>query len=80
MTLHRYMHEDLDEMTEDLEIIAKDLNSTRSPCCEKDRFRLWNDEDEARVHRQVIAVQQKMRKISSEISGLIRDRSKVDKE
>ena len=80
MTLHRYMHEDLDEMSEDLEIIAKDLNSTRSPCCEKDRFRLWNDEDEARIHRQVIAVQQKLRKISSEIIELIQVRSKVDKE
>ena len=80
MTLHRYMHEDLDEMSEDLEIIAKDLNSTRSPCCEKDRFRLWNDEDEARVHRQVIAMQQKLRKISSEIIELIQVRSKVDKE
>lgn len=79
MTLHRYMHEDLDEMSEDLEIIAKDLNSTRSPCCEKDRFRLWNDEDEARIHRQVIAVQQKLRKISSEIIELIQVRSKVDK-
>ena len=80
MTLHRYMHEDLDEMSEDLEIIAKDLNSTRSPCCEKDRFRLWNDEDEARIHRQVVAVQQKLRKISSEIIELIQVRSKVDKE
>ena len=80
MTLHRYMHEDLDEMFEDLGIIAKDLNSTRSPCCEKDRFRLWNDEDEARIHRQVIAVQQKLRKISSEIIELIQVRSKVDKE
>jgi hypothetical protein len=36
--------------------VAENLNSSRSPCCqEKARFNLWDDEDEARLHRRVTA-------------------------
>jgi hypothetical protein len=68
MAIHKYMSQDLDDMVEDLELIAKDLNCSRSPCCSLDRFRLWDNEEEARFHRRIIAVQRKIKEISRDIS------------
>ena len=71
MTLHKYMSQDLDEMAEDLEVIANDLDASRSPCCEKDRFRLWDNENEARLHRRIIAIKKKIKEISGDISNAL---------
>ena len=71
MTIHKYMSQDLDEMAEDLDVIATDLDASRSPCCEKDRFRLWDNENEARLHRRIIAIKKKIKEISGDISNAL---------
>ena len=71
MTIHKYMSQDLDEMVEDMELIANDLNCLRSPCCSLDRFRLWDNEEEARLHRRLIAVQRKVKEISRDIDKVL---------
>lgn len=68
MAIHEYMKQDLEDMVEDLEIIAGDLDANRSPCCKKDRFRLWDNESEARLHRRIIAIQKKIKDIANDIS------------
>ena len=79
MTLHTHMSSDLFDMADELENMLADLNSARTPCCQLDRFRLWDDEDEARVHRQIHAVQKKIRKIAGEVTNLREERGAIDK-
>tara|TARA_R110000824_G_scaffold1185_1_gene6385 strand:- start:863 stop:1090 length:228 start_codon:yes stop_codon:yes gene_type:complete len=58
------MAECLEEAARDMATVAENLNSTRSPCCqEKARFQLWDDEDEARLHRRVTSVVKRVEEI-----------------
>ena len=56
MTISHWMVDCLHDSVRDITTVAENLNSSRSPCCqEKARFNLWDDEDEARLHRRVTA-------------------------
>jgi len=64
MALSYWMTECLEDAVRDMTTIAENLNSRRSPCCqEKAKFRLWDDEDEARLHKRVTSVVERIEKI-----------------
>jgi len=73
VALTKWMEEHLDGMVEDLGDIATELDATRSPCCERNRFHLWNNEDEARLHRRVIAARTKVLEILGDVRQLLND-------
>ena len=64
MAISYWMSECLEDAVRDMTTVAENLNSTRSPCCqEKARFQLWDDEDEARLHRRVTSVVKRIKEI-----------------
>jgi hypothetical protein len=59
--------------------VAENLNSTRSPCCkEKGRFQLWDDEDEARLHKRVTAAVKRIDEILIDFHKLSDKRGGID--
>jgi hypothetical protein len=57
MALSHWMSECLEDSIHDMTEVADNLNSARGPCCqEKARFKLWDDEDEGRLHKRITAV------------------------
>jgi len=83
MALSYWMGECLEDAIRDMTTVAENLNSTRSPCCqEKARFQLWDDEDEARLHRRVTSVVKRIKEILIDLDEINAKRQKeigVDK-
>jgi hypothetical protein len=74
------MTECLEDAVRDMTTVAENLNSTRSPCCkEKARFQLWDDEDEARLHKRVTSVVKRVEEILIDFSIVSSKRKGVDK-
>jgi hypothetical protein len=74
------MTECLEDAVRDMTTVAENLNSTRSPCCkEKARFQLWDDEDEARLHKRVTSVVKRVEEILIDFSRVSSKRKGVDK-
>jgi hypothetical protein len=74
------MVECLEDAVRDMTTVAENLNSTRSPCCkEKARFQLWDDEDEARLHKRVTSVVKRVEEILIDFSIVSSKRKGVDK-
>jgi hypothetical protein len=70
----------LEDAVQDMTAVAENLNSTRSPCCEeKARFKLWDDEDEARLHRRVTSVVKRIDEILIDFNRVNDKRTGVDK-
>ena len=80
MALSYWMTECLEDAVRDMTTVAENLNSTRSPCCqEKARFQLWDDEDEARLHRRVTSVVKRIKEILIDLDEINDKRQGVDK-
>ena len=80
MALSDWMFTYLEDAVQDMRAVAESLNSTRSPCCEeKARFRLWDDEDEARLHRRVTSVVKRIDEILIDLNRVNDKRTGVDK-
>ena len=80
MALSYWMSECLEDAIRDMTTVAENLNSTRSPCCqEKARFQLWDDEDEARLHRRVTSVVKRIKEILIDLDEINDKRQGVDK-
>ena len=80
MALSYWMTECLEDAVRDMTTVAENLNSTRSPCCkEKGRFQLWDDEDEARLHKRVTAAVKRIDEILIDFHKLNEKRKGVDK-
>ena len=80
MALSHWMTECLEDAVRDMTTVAENLNSTRSPCCkEKARFQLWDDEDEARLHKRVTSVVKRVEEILIDFSIVSSKRKGVDK-
>lgn len=61
MALSHWMLEYLEDSIHDMTEVADNLNSAWGPCCqERASFKLWDDEDEARLHKRVTAVVQRI--------------------
>ena len=79
MALSHWMTECLEDAVRDMTTVAENLNSTRSPCCkEKGRFQLWDDEDEARLHKRVTSVVKRVEEILIDFSRVSSKRKGVD--
>jgi hypothetical protein len=80
VALSHWMVECLEDAVRDMTTVAENLNSTRSPCCkEKARFQLWDDEDEARLHKRVTAAVKRIDEILIDFHKLSDKRKGVDK-
>ena len=80
MAISYWMGECLEDAVRDMTTVAENLNSTRSPCCkEKARFQLWDDEDEARLHKRVTSVVKRVEEILIDFSRVSSKRKGVDK-
>ena len=80
MSLSNWMITYLEDAVQDMTAVAENLNSTRSPCCEeKARFKLWDDEDEARLHRRVTSVVKRIDEILIDFNRVNDKRTGVDK-
>ena len=80
MALSYWMAECLEDAVRDMTTIAENLNSTRSPCCkEKARFQLWDDEDEARLHKRVTSVVKRVEEIIIDFNKVSDKRKGGDK-
>ena len=80
MAISYWMGECLEDAVRDMTTVAENLNSTRSPCCqEKARFQLWDDEDEARLHRRVTSVVKRIKEILIDLDEINDKRQGVDK-
>ena len=80
MSLSNWMITYLEDAVQDMTAVAENLNSTRSPCCEeKARFRLWDDEDEARLHRRITSVVKRIDEILIDFNRVNDKRTGVDK-
>jgi hypothetical protein len=74
------MTECLEDAVRDMTTVAENLNSTRSPCCqEKARFQLWDDEDEARLHKRTTSVVKRVEEILIDFNKVNDKRKGVDK-
>jgi len=70
----------LEDSARDMSTVADNLNFSRSPCCkEKARFDLWDDEDEARLHRRVTSVVKRIEEIVIDFNRVGDRRKGVDK-
>jgi hypothetical protein len=79
MALSHWMVECLEDAVRDMTTVAENLNSTRSPCCqEKGRFQLWDDEDEARLHKRVTSAVKRVEEILIDFSIVSSKRKGVD--
>jgi len=80
MSLSNWMITYLEDAVQDMTAVAENLNSTRSPCCEeRARFKLWDDEDEARLHRRVTSVVKRIDEILIDFNRVNDKRTGVDK-
>jgi len=80
MALSDWMFTYLDDAVQDMRAVAESLNSTRSFCCtEKARFKLWDDEDEARLHKRVTSVVKRIDEILIDFDRVSNKRKGVDK-
>jgi hypothetical protein len=80
MALSYWMTECLEDAVRDMTTVAENLNSTRSPCCqEKARFQLWDDEDEARLHKRITSVVKRVEEILIDFNKVNDKRKGVDK-
>ena len=80
MALSYWMTECLEDTVRDMTTVAENLNSTRSPCCkEKARFQLWDDEDEARLHKRITSVVKRVEEILIDFNKVNDKRKGVDK-
>ena len=79
MALSDWMTTYLEDAVRDMTAVAENLNSTRSPCCkEKGRFQLWDDEDEARLHKRVTSVVKRVEEILIDFHKVSEKRKGVD--
>jgi len=80
MAISDWMTTCFEDSIQDMTSVAEHLNATRSPCCEKKgRFHLWDDEDEARLHKRIRAVIKRMNEILIDLDGVGAKRQGVDK-
>ena len=80
MALSDWMTTYVEDSIQDMTAVAESLNSTRSFCCkEKARFKLWDDEDEARLHRRVTSVVKRMNEILIDLDAINEKRKGVAK-
>ena len=80
MALSYWMTECLEDTVRDMTTVAENLNSTRSPCCkEKARFQLWDDQDEARLHKRITSVVKRVEEILIDFNKVNDKRKGVDK-
>ena len=80
MALSDWMSTYLKDAAQDMREVAESLNSTRSFCCkEKARFKLWDNEDEARLHRRVTSVVKKIDEILIDFDRASNKQTGVDK-
>jgi len=80
MALSHWMITCLEDSARDMSTVADNLNFSRSPCCkEKARFDLWDDEDEARLHRRVTSVVKRIEEIVIDFNRVGDRRKGVDK-
>ena len=80
MALSDWMTTYVEDSIQDMTAVAESLNSTRSFCCkEKARFKLWDDEDEARLHRRVTSVVKRMNEILIDLDAINDKRKGVAK-
>ena len=80
MAISDWMLGYLEECIDSMGTITEDLNSTRSPCCkEKARFHLWDDEDEARLHKRVTSAVKRVEDILIDFRKVSDKRKGVDK-
>ena len=64
MAISDWMEDDLQECIDLMGNITNHLNCERSPCCkEKAKFHLWDDEDEARLHKRVSSAVKRVEEI-----------------
>jgi|TARA_R110000824_G_scaffold401377_2_gene611932 hypothetical protein len=78
MAISDWMADMLEDSCRDMETIADNLNSRRSPCCkEKARFNLWDDEDEARLHKRVVSVGKRIDEILIDLDKVVASREKA---
>ncbi len=78
MALSHWMVECLEDAARDMTTVAESLNSTRSPCCkEKGKFQLWDDEDDARLHKRVTSVVKRVEEILIDLSRVSSKRKGV---
>ena len=78
MAISDWMADMLEDSCRDMETIADSLNSRRSPCCqEKARFNLWDDEDEARLHKRVVSVGKRIDEILIDLDKVVASREKA---
>ena len=71
MAILDWMTTCFEDSIQDMTAVAEHLNSTRSPCCkEKAKFHLWDDEDEARLHRRITAMIKRMNEILIDLDGV----------
>ena len=80
MAISDWMTTCFEDSIQDMTSVAEHLNSTRSPCCkEKAKFHLWDDEDEARLHRRVTSVVKRIKEILIDLDEINDKRQGVDK-
>ena len=79
MALSYWMAECLEDTIRDMTTVAENLNSTRSPCCpEKEKYMLWDDIEEARLHRRVTSVVKRVEVILIDFNKVNDKRKGVD--
>jgi hypothetical protein len=79
MALSNWMAESLEDAVRDLTHMGEDLNSSKSPCCQEGRCDLWDDMDEARLHKRVTAVVKRLDEILGDLNRLS-DKRRASKE
>ena len=71
MAISDWMLGDLRECIDLMGTITENLNCRRSPCCkEKAKFHLWDDEDEARLHKRVSSAVKRVEEILAGFKSL----------
>jgi len=79
MAISDWMITCLEDAAEDMATITEDLNSNKRPCCkERARLELWDDEDEARLHRRVTAAVKRIGEIIIDFDRVSEKRRGVD--
>jgi len=73
MPISRWMEEVLDGAVHDLGDMATELDASRIPCCDKNMFQLWNNEEEARLHRRVIAMRKKATEMLTDVRRVLNE-------
>ena len=81
MAISDWMLGDLRECIDLMGTITENLNCRRSPGCkEKARFNLWDDEDEARLHKRVSSAVKRVEEILTDFRKVSDKRTGIEEE